>query len=107
MNVSSLKEPKVCHYFYASHSVHEHHKADAYNETKKVIIVFGPDAIIQPPAMMVELIHTTIALATVLGSLCDIAITDYTMVFKVFSVKFFAFFLLLALYVKDFIRRVT
>lgn len=50
-------------------------------------IVRPTHTIVQPLAVMVEFVHTTIALPAVLGGVTDIGLTDLTIVLVVLAVK--------------------
>ena len=56
----------------------EHIEKCGYNHDEKGDIILLPDAIVDPTAMMIEMIHTTIAYFTMPGCLLDIAMASVT-----------------------------
>ena len=95
MEVRGVIEVVVQYNYNTSHSMHEHLNAYATNQSKKRMIVFSPNTVIQPLAVVIEPLHAPITLSTMLGFFRNPTTTNNTLVFKV--VSFFELFALPAL----------
>ena len=64
-----------------------HHEEDQDYQFEEVFVVLSTNAIVEPHAVVVKVRGASVALATVLGLILDMGITDLTVIFESSIVK--------------------
>lgn len=80
------------------------HKEECTYNSKKILIVRLPNTIIQPSAMMIEPIHTSVALTTMLRWVLHMRFTNFTIILKVTVIEINPIKLLLNSFITPFFQ---
>ena len=81
---------EVIHDYHVGDVVHQTHQEDKHYQDEKVPVILLANAVIQPSAVVVEAFDASVASATMLGTLGNVGLTDFTFELVSTLVKFLA-----------------
>ena len=74
------------------HIVHQAHEEHAYDQSEEQKVVLFTDTVVEPDAVVIEFVHTTIAFATVLGCIGHCCLANIALKVIICAVKFKSIF---------------